>query len=195
MAHFFQLPYCHLNGQGCPKCKSNKQSERQTLSLEEFIEKAIKVHGYKYNYSKVEYVNNYTDVVIICSKHGEFYQTPNVHMTGHGCPSCSNVKKYNTESFIEKAKIIHDNKYDYSKVNYINAFTKIEIICLNHGSFFQRPHDHLNKNGCPKCTNYTGEIAVRKFLTKYNIECIEQKKFDDCKDKGLLKFDFYEFLL
>jgi hypothetical protein len=137
---------------------------------EEFIADARAVHGDKYDYSKVEYVNQLTKVVIVCPEHGEFLQTPKAHLNGHGCRLCGNKKcsevnknkkktynlrkKYDTESFINEAKEIHGDKYDYSKVVYKNKNTPVRIICPTHGEFLQRPYEHLNqKSGCPECAN------------------------------------------
>ena len=58
-------------------------------SKEEFIKRANEKHGDKYNYSKVDYVNNQAKVCIICPEHGEFWQTPNSHLNGVGCPKCN----------------------------------------------------------------------------------------------------------
>jgi predicted nucleic acid-binding Zn-ribbon protein len=130
------------------------------ISTEEFIKRAKKIHGDKYDYSKTEYINRRTKVCIICTKHGEFWQGPYEHITGQNCPKCSKEyvdslqkkKAQNASIFFErKAKLIHGNKYDYSKVHYINALSKVELVCPNHGSFYMRPNDHLNGNGCPKC--------------------------------------------
>ena len=122
----------------------------------EFIEKAKKIHGDKYDYSKVEYVNNKTKVCIICPIHGETWQTPNKHLTNKcGCYKCSVEsradKRRSYESFLQKAKQIHGDKYDYSKVNYINLKTKVCIICPKHGETWQTPQDHLNSFGCKYC--------------------------------------------
>lgn len=121
---------------------------------EEFIKKAQPLYNNKYDYSKVEYVNNKTKVCIICPEHGEFFVKPDNHLTGrNGCPKCSGNKRFTTEEFIEKAKSVHGDKYDYSKVNYINSQTKIEIICPKHGSFWQIPNAHINQEqGCPACS-------------------------------------------
>lgn len=100
------------------------------LTTEEFIEKAKEVHRDKYDYSKVDYKNARSKIVIICEKHGEFLQTPRAHLNmSHGCPKCNSREKLSTEKFIEKAKEVHGNKYDYSKVDYKNAHSKIIIIC------------------------------------------------------------------
>ena len=110
------------------------------MNTEEFINKANKVHNGKYDYSKVEYVNAKTKVCIICPEHGEFWQTPNNHLSGKGCALCANENKlhlYNksNDKFISEAQMIHYGKYDYSKVEYVNAKTKICIICPEHGEF------------------------------------------------------------
>lgn len=123
------------------------------LTTEEFIEKARKVHGNKYNYSQVEYINTKTKVCIICPTHGEFWQTPNKHLNGYGCKKCSGYFVDSINSFIEKAKEVHGDKYDYSKSIYVNARIKVCIVCPIHGEFWQEPYVHVGqKCGCPKCS-------------------------------------------
>jgi len=92
---FWQTPTNHLNGNGCPKCKAEEISKKLSSSLDTFINKAKLVHGDKYDYSKVEYVNNHTKVCIVCPIHGEFWQTPMCHLSGKGCKFCN-------ESHLEK---------------------------------------------------------------------------------------------
>ena len=154
---FWQKPNSHLLGCGCNKCAIEKKSKLATKTTDSFIERAKKLHGDKYDYSKVEYKGKDIKVCIICPKHGEFWQMPHNHLNGAGCPKCKNEyisKKYSdtTETFIEKAKKVHGDKYDYSKVNYINSQTKVCIICPEHGEFWQRPNNHLNGWGCSKCS-------------------------------------------
>lgn len=119
----------------------------------EFIEKAEKVHGKKFDYSKVEYKKSSIKVEIVCNKHGSFFQTPNNHLRGKGCRSCFGTEKLTVETFLTRARIVHGTLFDYSKVHEIkSAITKVEIICKEHGSFFQSPNNHLNhKQGCAKC--------------------------------------------
>ena len=148
---FWQTPNAHTQGQGCPKCKGCKNRERLTLTKEEFIEKSRKVHGNKYDYSKVEYVNARTKVCIICHEHGEFWQTPHMHTKGQGCPKCSGKYIPTTEEWIENARNVHGDKYDYSKVKYVGTHTKVCIICPIHGGFEQTPHNHLEGQSCPTC--------------------------------------------
>ena len=123
---------------------------------DEFIKDANEIHNGKYDYSKVEYKNSKTKVCIICPEHGEFWMKPNSHLSGQGCPKCSGVAKLTTEEFVERAKQIHGDKYDYSKVEYKNNRTKVCIICPEHGEFLVIPNDMLHKNvGCRKCNgNY-----------------------------------------
>lgn len=94
------------------------------------------MHGDRYDYSKVDYKKASEKVCIICPEHGEFWQTPNCHWLGQGCPNCNKIKKLDAESFIKKAIEKHGLIYDYSKVKYINSTTKVEIICPIHGSFW-----------------------------------------------------------
>ena len=117
----------------------------------EFINEARKVHGEKYDYSKVEYRNNREKVIIICPEHGEFLQSPEKHLSGQGCPACGGTKKNTTDIFIEKARKVHGEKYDYSKVEYTTNKKKVCIICPEHGEFWQDPHNHLKGKGCPVC--------------------------------------------
>ncbi len=126
------------------------------LTTNEFIERAKAIHGNKYDYSKVVYIDAHTKVCIICPEHGEFYQNPFDHLTGYGCIKCGRQKtiikqRKKIEKFVIEAKRVHGDKYDYSKVEYKNQYIKINIICKKHGSFFQTPKSHLSGSGCPIC--------------------------------------------
>jgi len=159
---FWQTPINHLNQkQNCPKCSHRSYC----YTTEEFVLKAREVHGDKYDYSKVEYINNRTKVCIICPEHGEFWQTPFKHLYGQGCPCCCKTKKMTTEEFIKKAREIHSDKYDYSKVEYKNTDTKVCIICPEHGEFWQTPHSHLCGQGCPCCCK-TKKMTTEEFIKK-----------------------------
>jgi len=127
------------------------------LNITDFITRSTLVHGNKYDYSQVEYVNSKTKVKIFCRRCNDyFYQLPPDHMLGKGCIVDSYVDRgknraKSTELFIEQSIGVYGDKYDYSKAVYKNNKIKIEIICRIHGSFWQRPNDHLSKHGCPKC--------------------------------------------
>lgn len=131
----------------------NNIGGRKKKTTEEFISEAKVVWGDKYNYSKVNYVNAKTKVLIICNACGrEFEQLPNSHIDGHGC-NCQSIfcNDYTTETWIDSAKKIHGDKYDYTKSNYINANTPIILTCKEHGDFTQRPSSHLKGHGCKLC--------------------------------------------
>jgi hypothetical protein len=183
---FWQIPSDHLNGHGCPHCKGVSK-----LTKEEFVEKAIKKHGDWYDYSKVEYVNSKTKVLIICPDHGEFWQTPNSHLRGSGCPYCSGVI-LNKEIFVERSIEKHGDWYDYSKVEYVNNYTKVLIICPDHGEFWQTPNSHLTGSGCPYCKKSKLEMLVNKIITQNNIRFKQNyREFDWLKNIRKLELDFY----
>jgi hypothetical protein len=142
---------------------------KKTLTTEEFIKKSTSIHGEKYIYSKSSYVSNVKKINIICKIHGSFYQTPNSHLNGSGCPKCAiQNSKLSTKKFVEKAKLVHGDKYDYSKVEYKNCNDKIVIICPIHGEFLQSPHGHLQKKICYKCAIENSRLSTEKFIEKSN---------------------------
>jgi very-short-patch-repair endonuclease len=192
------------NGSGCPKCSRkisrthNKSTTR--LTQEEIIKRFKKIHKDKYNYSEIKYINRSTKVKIICNFcNNEFKQIPSSHLKGHGCPKCSKIEASkkrikntnNTKNIINEFKKVHGNKYDYSKVNYIDSNTKVEIICPKHQSFFQLPGSHKSGIGCPNCNESKGEERIRKFLEENNISFKQEYIFQECKNIMALPFDFY----
>jgi hypothetical protein len=188
---FEQTPHNHLRNNNCPKCSSTIAK-----TTENFINNSIKMHGNKYDYSLVDYINNTTKVKIICGEHGVYHQSPNVHLRGGGCPICARDLFGKTHAktqnqYISEVKLVHNNKYDYSLVKYINAQTKINIICPTHGIFEQEANSHHSGNGCPVCRQSRGEIEISKYLISNGIEFYYQKVFNDCIHKRNLRFDFY----
>ena len=191
---FWQTPNSHLNNkEECPKCAHRSYKK----TTDEFVSEARLKHGDRYDYSKVIYERENDKVCIICPKHGEFWQTPKLHLNGGNCPKCANEKKgkkkrLSIDVFISKAKEIHGDKYDYSKVEYVNTDTKVCIICPIHGEFWQTPHNHIGqRQGCPKCSKSHMEIEISKLLDENGIEYEEQKKFEWLKYKKKLSLDFY----
>jgi len=167
---FLQKPCNHLNGSGCPDCAPNKKLTRTI-----FIKKAQRVHGGKYNYDSVKYINSMTKVEIVCNTHGSFNMKPNDHLNGHGCPDCAvqrtALKKRKTPvDFIKEARKVHGDKYNYDNCNYQIAHSKVEITCPLHGSFLQKPNDHLNGVGCYDC----GRIALKKAQRKSTGQFIKE---------------------
>lgn len=140
-----------------------------------FILKANNTHNNKYDYSKVIYINSIEKVEVICPLHGSFFVRPDAHVRKVGCPSCNGGIKYTSDKFIEKASTIHSNKYDYSKVEYINSTKKVEIICRDHGSFFMSPANHLIRQGCPSCSGVKRKTS-EEFISISNR--IHSNKYD-----------------
>jgi very-short-patch-repair endonuclease len=143
----------------------------------------------------VDYKGAMIKVVIICPIHGKFDQIPVNHYK-HGCNDCGYIESADknssdTEEFINRAISIHGETYDYKLVDYQKAQEYVAIICKNHGKFKQTPASHLWGRGCPKCNSSKGELAVIEYLKSHNIDFETQKKFDDCRNKRPLPFDFY----
>jgi hypothetical protein len=137
------------------------------LTTEIFIKRSIVIHKNKYDYSLVNYKNSRTKVKIICPIHGEFEQLPNNHLTGQICNECFKKSKLLTnEIFIKRSNIIHNNKYDYSLVEYKNNKTKVKIICPIHGEFEQQPSKHLGGGGCRKCSILYKTLSLSEFIKK-----------------------------
>ena len=175
----------------------NKRIEKAKVT---FKEKARLIHGDKYDYSEVEYVKSSIKVKIRCNIcNTEFWQTPNNHLNGQGCPKCNVLENHKKQlkpqsQFLKEVKQIHGDKYDYSKVEYLGRNIPILIKCNECGKIFKiRPCQHLRGQGCLYCHRIMskGERKIAKLLKKYKVEYITQKRFEDCKDKHCLPFDFY----
>jgi very-short-patch-repair endonuclease len=187
---FMQTPHGHMLGYGCTKCGGSC-----LLTQEEWIKKANKVHDNKYDYSKVNYVNGESKVTIICPKHQEFEQIARTHIRndGRGCPKCVNCHNYSNEEWIEKAKEVHGDLYDYSKTDYANTKTQVTIICQDHKEFVQSPRVHLIGGGCPLCVNKT-QTRVYEWLLKLFPNTKREAYFKWSKSPNTtkyLRFDFY----
>ena len=184
----FSITPGHLKeGKGCRECGIIKRAKSQSKPIDEFISQANEVHDFKYDYSKSVYNGARRDITIICKIHGEFNQTPVNHIKGQGCPDCGIIEtakklSITLEEFLSRSHKIHGDTYDYSKVELVNASTKVEIICRVHGSFFQDPEHHiLRKHGCPRCVNKReGQLAI--ILSELGIVHrqykIEKKRYD-----------------
>ena len=172
-----QTLHKHLQGDGCKECGLlYRSSMMKENSKNEFIEKAIKKHGNRYDYSKSIYTKAIEPIKIICNLHGEFTTNPNKHLEGAGCKKCgfNNISKaliYPLNKFLEEVNIIHNNKYDYSKVVWKGIDKTINVICKRHGDFLIRALDH-KKRGCFKC--YKEDNTNKKLLP--NEEFIKRHK-------------------
>lgn len=149
-----------------------KQKHSAIKKYKSLLEQIANTHTY-YDYSKSVYTGVDNPIVIICPEHGEFLQTPYAHFNlNRKCPKCAvetraNSKRKSKEEFVEKANLTHNNKYDYSKVNYKNTNTKVTIVCPEHGEFEQQPADHLRGYGCVKCSSSNKNVLTKEeFILK-----------------------------
>lgn len=150
-----------------------------------------KFHNNKYDYSKSIYKGITEKIIIICPIHGEFEQNPSQHLNTKGCCKCgklstSKALKKSNEEFIERAKNIHGNKYDYSLVEYKNMKTKVKIICPIHGIFEQNSNNHLTGIGCPKCSydkiKGRNKISLKDYITRCTIIHNNKYNYNMIKD-------------
>lgn len=174
---FEQEAKYHLYGTGCPYCKN--------ITTETWVEKAKNIHGDKYDYSLVNYVNSTTKVTIICPMHGKLQQYPSNHLIGNGgCIKCNTIAQtYTNDEYINKAKLKHHNKYDYSLTKYAGSGNKIIVICPKHTKFEIKANAHLSGQGCREC-QYSGKHKTgRKTLEKFIEDAIyvHNNKYDYSK--------------
>ena len=146
------------------------------LTTQEFIERARAVHGDKYGYAFSVYQSAYEKSLIHCKKHGMFEQEPRHHLSGVGCPDCGVLTSIKSRTkkqshFISQAVVVHGDKYDYSKVEYVNTNSNVKIVCPEHGVFEQRPSHHLNGVRCPGCMSCGFDRTKVGFLYVLRSEC------------------------
>lgn len=162
---FTASPNAFLTGHSnCSTCSGSK------LSSESFIERAKLTHGERYEYSRSLVAGYHGIVTITCKEHGDFEQTPNNHLQGKGCSKCAGRDVSDTASFVESAKKIHGNLFDYSEVVYTTSWKKVSIICKKHGAFVQAPANHLGGNGCSKCVSKVSKPEIELFEFVKTIE-------------------------
>lgn len=190
---FKQKPSIHLQGSGCLICGFKKRNEKNRNNLKMFIEKAKLIHGEKYDYNQVIYINSHKNINIVCSKHGKFQQKPYKHLSGRGCPVCGRISKWlNVDILKFRFKKIHNDSYDYEWGSYSGTTHNMNIFCKTHKIWFkQQPHSHLKGYGCPICKKSNGELKIRNWLENKNIEYEINKTFKTCRNIKVLPFDFY----
>ena len=149
---FETTPTQHISRKSdCPKCGIRKASTTRMHTLEDFVVLARKEHGALYDYTATTYTGYNCQLTIICRQHGAFEQSPQDHLRGSGCPICGKTVAYTSDTFVARATEVHGDRYDYSRVEYISAHKKIQIICRKHGMFEQVAYTHLQGNNCRLC--------------------------------------------
>lgn len=181
---FEQIARKHLEGQGCPKCYIKSKIKPQEAVLKEFRNQ----HGELYDYTKVDYVRGKLPVTIVCKAHGEFEQTPELHILGSGCPTCATnraaeKRRMKFKEFVEKARAVHGETYEYDNASYTSLQNKVKIKCLSHGWFEQAANGHLSGRGCPQCGFIRSARAQRKTQSEFLNEAnsIHGSKYDYSK--------------
>lgn len=200
---FSQKPSDHLRGQlgGCKKC----YVKEMTKTKEQYIQEARKIHGDYYDYSLVEYKTTHDNIIIICpiQNHGCFSTNAKNHIDinrATNCPKCSVNAMKTTEQFKEEANKIHNNMYNYDKVNYKGIFIKVEILCENGHLFMQSPNVHLRGSGCKECQDISRRLTLQEVIEKaeeihgklYDYSLIEYKSLNEkvkilCKIHGIFE--------
>ena len=180
------VPRAVINSKcGCPKC--GVQKSKFNKAKESFMSKLNKD-----KYELIAY-NGFQDVTVKCKKCGNLRHTTADNILRFGCKHCASTKqneprRLTTQEFTTKAKEIHGDRYNYSKVKYISWNTPVCIICPKHGEFWQKAGKHLLGHGCQKCRESRGEELVRLALEENSIPFEQEKRLQLYK-KVLV--DFY----
>ena len=185
---FRQEAGSHLSGHGCPKCGSDSMKFKQRKSLDKFIEKSNEIHNNKYDYLKTNYVNNSTKVEIICPKHGSFWQRPDAHLIGQGCPKCECSKGETLiESYLKQnnIKFIPQHKIPIDKSINSSGITKIDFYLPNYNLFIE----YNGKQHYVPIKYFGGQITfehqqkrdqyVRNYCKKNSIKLLEIRYDED----------------
>ena len=176
---------------GCDYCKGCRYSNK------DFLEECQKVHGDKYDYSKVVYTQIFDKIEIICPIHGSFIQSAKSHKDGIGCPECSKIKateKQRQKGETEfKKKLLELFGTDHYLGEFVNNRVKLQFYCEKCGEYYWKsPKYRIHRlSGCQRCSQSKGETEVEIFLRKHDIEYRTQEMFDTCRSKRKLRFDFY----
>lgn len=164
----------------CKQCKSDAISHAQSYTQADFLKKAHQAHGSRYDYTDSTWIDSKTAVGITCRLHGKFFQNPQSHWNGYGCPQCgySKVRK-SISTFISDANAVHMNRYSYENADYINNYTPVKITCSEHGIFELSPRSHLiYKRGCPACFPGNKSWPEISWLNELNVP-------HDCRQKSI----------
>ena len=170
---WYPVPMSLFNGHGCPQCAIKYRAKKLASTTEEFIEDSMAVHGDEYIYDLVDYVNDATDVYIICRVHGIFPQKPGLHKSGHGCPYCHGGIAFTKEKFLSDLKIKNSHNLILDDFEYVNMYTKIKCKCGDCGYEWETtPIVLIGGSGCPICATKERGLKRRKpfdeFVAEYN---------------------------
>ena len=137
------------------------------VTSEEYLSRARAVHGDKYNYVTSTLSSANKPSTILCLLHGAFQQRLANHLLGAGCPACAG----RGVDWIKRFREVHGDRYDYSRTVFSMYKNPVEIICPDHGVFYQTPDNHYRKKqGCPKCKGAriraSKQMSIDSFINK-----------------------------
>jgi hypothetical protein len=167
---FRTKPTYLVNGGGCPVCGKESSAKTRRLGLAAFIEKAKKIHGDRYVYPEQEYVSSKEKIEIVCQKHGSFWQKPNGHLNGRGCPECSNdikracnraVSSLVRDGLLSRLTAVN-GRWCYDIDSFSGMNKPLKCYCPDHGDFFAWPNNLLHNSGCAAC----GQVKHAAFAEK-----------------------------
>jgi len=152
--------------------ENSSQIFRNEKDRNVFLSELKNIYGDSFDFSKVNYMNNYSKVEIVCKEHGVIKIRPIELLNGQGCKEC-NKKKRNMniqKNHIDKSNKIYNFKYDYSKTVYVNDNEKVTITCPIHGDFKQRLSDHSRGKECSKCSNMSRRLKTIERINRNILE-------------------------
>ena len=196
---FSVRPYKHLGPTGgCQQCNRIRR-EQTARTFEDWVSLCKAVHGDQYEYIRLTKRDGRAALVLRCPEHGEFVQAAKTHLQGRGCSKCGGIKiaeskRMSVDDYVERARTIHGDLYDYSEVEFDNIRQKIKIGCPDHGFFLQYAEAHTRLAiGCPKCKASKPEVRIRLWLENQDLDFVEQWRDHDCRFESgrLASFDFY----
>lgn len=191
----------HLSGKsGCPTCQNisagRRLSNAALISFDDFIIRAVKIHGRKYSYQLSDEFKVSDKISIECPSHGLFKQVGTHHLAGKGCRKCANEQKSinqkSTRDFLlTKFEEVHGDRYQYKLPSKAAYRDKVEIICREHGAFQQEIKVHLQAKGCPKCALSKGENAIALFLQRAGLIFEVEYAIPEISERNPVRFDFF----
>lgn len=192
---FLQSHYDHIRA-GCPECGKIRKKLKFSKILVNGIQDLIDKFGDKFDFSKADFKNSSSPLAVWCKRHNQWFKNTSYHIVrGAGCPDCkkqkiSSKKKLGTQEFVKRSVIKHNNKYDYSLVDYKTLTDPVKIICPEHGVFEQKPREHIQGHGCPLCASTAISSVSQKWLSSLDINLVREHKI--AHDSGYYVVDGYD---
>jgi len=169
---FLQTPASHIHQKaGCQQCAAKEIGLKNRSYPKEFINECLLKHNNFYSYEKTVYISSNLPIIVTCPIHGDFTQIASNHLHhGKGCSKCRNDRNATIfattdENFIQKAQLVHNNRFDYTNTKYANNRKGVNITCREHGEFIQNAASHLKGNiGCKKCSAKGVSVSEGKLV-------------------------------